>query len=297
MYELFRLLVLAYLWVVAVVFSIYLVIYFITSVINQQSKICYHLKLIFLYYTFTMAAIIILPVMLVRPRNVDNCSLICWVVRKLPSSIDITWEIRRSEILAQPEGSVLVVNHQSELDLLAKVNVRELISRSTLIVKKEILYLVPFGQLSWLAGVAFVNRSNSAQANKVLDDCEKLLVNKNIKIWVYPEGTRSYGKGMLQFKRGAFKIAINAQAPVVPIVISPYYFMDYKNNTMSKGHGIISVLDPIPTKGWTMDKCDEFAENVRQLMMAEYEKLGKELTVMQQDTDWLNVKRPIRLVK
>lgn len=45
-------------------------------------------------------------------------SLICWVVRKLPSSIDITWEIRRSDILAQPEGSVLVVNHQSELDLL-----------------------------------------------------------------------------------------------------------------------------------------------------------------------------------
>lgn len=110
-----------------------------------------------------------------------------------------------------------------------------MITRSTLIVKKEILYLVPFGQLSWLAGVEFVNRKNSAQANKVLDDCERLLVNKSIKIWVYPEGTRSYGKGMLQFKRGAFKIAINAQAPVVPIVISPYYFMDYKQKSMKSG--------------------------------------------------------------
>lgn len=73
MYELFRLLVLSYLWVVAVIFSIYLVFFLITSIINQQSKLCYHLKLFFLYYTFTMAAIIILPVMLVRPRNVDNC--------------------------------------------------------------------------------------------------------------------------------------------------------------------------------------------------------------------------------
>lgn len=194
-----------------------------------------------------------------------------------------------------------------------------MITRSTLIVKKEILYLVPFGQLSWLAGVEFVNRKNSAQANKVLDDCERLLVNKNIKIWVYPEGTRSYGKGMLQFKRGAFKIAINAQAPVVPIVISPYYFMDYKQKSMKSGknpssiiksndiiysysrihtgHGIISVLDPIPTKGWTMDQCDEFAENVRQAMVDEYEKMGQELTKMQQDSEWLNVKRPMRLVK
>lgn len=194
-----------------------------------------------------------------------------------------------------------------------------MITRSTLIVKKEILYLVPFGQLSWLAGVEFVNRKNSAQANKVLDDCERLLVNKSIKIWVYPEGTRSYGKGMLQFKRGAFKIAINAQAPVVPIVISPYYFMDYKQKSMKSGklifwiflyclqsfnlitsplgHGIISVLDPIPTKGWNMDQCDEFAENVRKAMVDEYEKLGQELTKMQQDSEWLNVKRPVRLVK
>lgn len=63
------------------------------------------------------------------------------------------------------------------------------------------------------------------------------------------------------------------------------------------GHGIISVLDPIPTKGWTMDQCDEFAENVRQAMVNEYEKLGQELTKMQQDSEWLNVKRPVRLVK
>lgn len=46
-----------------------------------------------------------------------------------------------------------------------------------------------------------------------------------------------------------------------------------------------------------MDQCDEFAENVRQAMMAEHEKLGNELSKMQQDSDWLNLKRPIRLVK
>lgn len=119
---------------------------------------------------------------------------------------------------------------------LAKINVRELISRSTLIVKKELLYLFPFGQLSWLMGVEFVDRSNPTRASKTLSHCERLLTDKSIKIWVYPEGTRSYGKGIQQFKRGAFKIAIQAQAPVVPVVISPYHFLDYKQKQMNKGN-------------------------------------------------------------
>lgn len=119
--------------------------------------------------------------------------------------------------------------------LIAKINVRELISRSTLIVKKELLYLFPFGQLSWLMGVEFVDRSNPVRASKTLSQCERLMVDKNIKIWVYPEGTRSYGKGIQQFKRGAFKIAIQAQAPVVPIVISPYHFLDYKQKHIGRG--------------------------------------------------------------
>lgn len=84
-------------------------------------------------------------------------------------------------------------------------------------------------------GVEFVDRSNPARASKTLADCENLLINKGIKIWVYPEGTRSYGKGIQQFKRGAFKIAIQAQSPVVPVVISPYHFIDYKQKRMGSG--------------------------------------------------------------
>lgn len=160
--------------------------------------------------------------------------VIIWFILKIVEDINFLKSIFFWYI-STPTVALRITNCFQIIQISAKVNVRELITRSTLIVKKEILYLVPFGQLSWLAGVEFVNRKNSAQANKVLDDCEKLLVSKNIKIWVYPEGTRSYGKGMLQFKRGAFKIAINAQAPVVPIVISPYYFMDYKQNSMTSG--------------------------------------------------------------
>lgn len=84
-------------------------------------------------------------------------------------------------------------------------------------------------------GVEFVNRSDSSQANRVLDHCQNIMCEKGISIWVYPEGTRSYGKGIQQFKRGAFKIAVAAQAAVIPVVISPYHFIDYKQKGIRKG--------------------------------------------------------------
>lgn len=63
------------------------------------------------------------------------------------------------------------------------------------------------------------------------------------------------------------------------------------------GHAIISVLDPIPSKGWTMEQVDEFCELVRSAMMDEYAKLDKELHAMEQDPDWATTKRPKRIVK
>lgn len=49
------------------------------------------------------------------------------------------------------------------------------------------------------------------------------------KIWIYPEGTRNNKGGFLPFKKGAFFMAIEAQVPIIPVVIAPYYYMDEPN--------------------------------------------------------------------
>ena len=44
-------------------------------------------------------------------------------------------------------------------------------------------------------------------------------INKdNLSIWMFPEGTRSRGRGLLPFKTGAFHAAIAAGVPIVPVV-------------------------------------------------------------------------------
>uniref|UniRef100_A0A8C6VL37 1-acylglycerol-3-phosphate O-acyltransferase n=1 Tax=Naja naja TaxID=35670 RepID=A0A8C6VL37_NAJNA len=82
------------------------------------------------------------------------------------------------------------------------------------ITKKELLYWGPLGFSGWLCNLVFIDRKKKHQAR---DTLEHLL-----RVWVYPEGTRNREDTMLPFKRGAFHLAIKAQVPIVPIVISSY---------------------------------------------------------------------------
>lgn len=59
------------------------------------------------------------------------------------------------------------------------------------------------------------------------------------KLWLFPEGTRNKEFTKLKpFKKGAFKIAVNAQVPIIPVVFSPYYFLNPKKYLFNKGMGL-----------------------------------------------------------
>jgi len=40
---------------------------------------------------------------------------------------------------------------------------------------------------------------------------------------------------LLPFKTGAFDAAVKAKLPIVPVVASPYYFLNHKNKKFSSG--------------------------------------------------------------
>lgn len=105
----------------------------------------------------------------------------------------------------------------------------------TAVAKREMFYVLPFGPAAWLAGITFIDRKSAKASYKSLDECAETMRNKRAKIFIYPEGTRNIKRGLLPFKRGAFKTAISAQVPVYPIVVSPYYFIDQINKSFDKG--------------------------------------------------------------
>jgi lysophosphatidate acyltransferase len=101
--------------------------------------------------------------------------------------------------------------------------------------KKEILYVFPFGPASWLAGIVFIDRKNKKSAFATLARCKKLMNDLKVKILMFPEGTRNQNGSFLPFKKGAFHMAIETQSPIIPLVVSPYYFIDHKKKVFDKG--------------------------------------------------------------
>lgn len=83
----------------------------------------------------------------------------------------------------------------------------------------------------------------------------------------------------LPFKFGAFRLAIEAQVPIVPVVFSPYeslYNADKKTNKFYWRRGCVTIrcLEPIDTRGMTIEKdLQRLTDLTRQRMIEEYGKL------------------------
>jgi lysophosphatidate acyltransferase len=68
-------------------------------------------------------------------------------------------------------------------------------------------------------------------------------------VFIFPEGTRSYSEkpDLLPFKKGAFHLAIQAQVPIVPVVVANYsHILNFKKREFNPGVVDISgMLDNI----------------------------------------------------
>ncbi|MGM0845418.1 MAG: lysophospholipid acyltransferase family protein [Bacillota bacterium] len=117
-----------------------------------------------------------------------------------------------------PAGPVLFIsNHEGDFDipvLLGYVD-KPFGFMSKIEVKK-----VPIIS-GWMdvMNCVFVDRKNKRQSVLSLRECIAKL-KKGHSLVVFPEGTRNKGKGIAEFKTGAFRIALEAGVPVVPIHIS-----------------------------------------------------------------------------
>lgn len=109
---------------------------------------------------------------------------------------------------------------------IAQVNLWKAFGLKTAISKMELFYILPFGPAAWLCGLRYIDRSSTKAAYQTLENVKRVMIQGRTKILIYPEGTRDPHPGFVQFKKGAFITAIQAQVPIIPMVIAPYYYMD-----------------------------------------------------------------------
>merc|ERR1712070_851116 len=118
--------------------------------------------------------------------------------------------------------------------------------------------LVPFlGWFMTLSKTVFIERSSREQAVAAFAKAAEQMHSHKQSVYIFPEGTRSYSDhpDMLPFKKGAFHLAVQAQVPIVPVVVANYSnVLNVKRKVFRSGTIPVKVLEPIETKGKTMEE-------------------------------------------
>ncbi|KAJ7308374.1 hypothetical protein JRQ81_008914 [Phrynocephalus forsythii] len=191
-----------------------------------------------------------------RGRTVRNMTIIKNVVRTFKYIYGLRFEVKGLEHFDIEGPCVIVSNHQSILDMMGLMEV--LPERCVQIAKQELMYMGSVGLIMYLGGVIFINRKRTSNAKSVMSDVGQAMVTENVKVWIYPEGTRNGNGDLLPFKKGAFHLAIQTQVPVIPVVYSSFSsFYNPKKYLFTSGKIRVEVLPPIPTKGLSTDDVDE----------------------------------------
>ena len=191
-----------------------------------------------------------------------------WIVKTC--GIDI--EVRGLEQLDPNGRYVLLSNHLSNLDIPCKAAV--LPTKLRFIAKKELLHVPIFGQVLALSDHIVIDRGNTEEAVDIINREATRSVNEGFWVVFYGEGTRSPDGKVHRFKKGGVVFALKTGLPIVPVSVSgTRKFMPKRTFVVRPGGKVRIVLDrPIPTAGVSMEERDRLTEQVREIVIRNYDE-------------------------
>ena len=166
-----------------------------------------------------------------------------------------------------PKGKVCFMsNHGSIFDAVLAL---AYIGRPFGFIAKKELSLVPLLNL-WilLLGGLYIDRKNMRKALETINLGIRR-IQKGGRMLIFPEGTRSKGRGLLPFKSGAIRLATHSLAPIVPIAISGSYEVFEKNYRVNPGPVRVVFCPPIMIADMSPDdRKHHLADQVRDIIQA-----------------------------
>ncbi|EOS95756.1 1-acylglycerol-3-phosphate O-acyltransferase [Erwinia tracheiphila] len=211
---------------------------------------------------------------LFSPRNPRHVATFGHMLGRLSLVFGVKVELRKPSGANNFPNAVYIANHQNNYDMITAANI---VQPTTVTVgKKSLLWIPFFGQLYWLTGNLLIDRDNRTSAHGTIAELVAQFKKKKISFWMFPEGTRSRGRGLLPFKTGAFHAAMAAGVPVIPVVVSNTHDK-IKLNRLKNGLVIVEMLPPVDTSAFADQSVRKLATHCRELMAAKLQELNAEV--------------------
>ena len=184
-----------------------------------------------------------------------------WIFSKLTF---IRYKFYGQEHFEKGKAYIYVSNHTSFLDIPGLTML--LPGQFRPLAKKELLKIPIFGWIAKSAAI-IVDRSSPESRKKSIDRL-KAFLKSGISILIFAEGTQNRSKNILQpFKDGAFRIAVDTQQPILPIVVlGAGPLMPPGTINLKPGLIRIYVGREIATSGSTLQEVRELKERTAHVM-------------------------------
>ena len=165
-----------------------------------------------------------------------------------------------------PEGAVVMIsNHEGDFDiptLLASIE-----KPFGFISKVEVKKVPILSTWMEIMNCVFLDRSDRRKSVQSIREAVKLL-KEGHSIAIFPEGTRSKGGPIGEFKSGGFRLAKDAKVPIVPISISGTSNVFEKNGRLVKPASIqVKILPCIPSSIFDQKDMKEVSDYVREVII------------------------------
>lgn len=232
------------------------------------------LRILLLGIFVIIGSTLLLLIAIIRPFHRNNTALAAHWYGRMHRLLGVKLDIRVPAGLADGGPYVYIANHQNSYDIFTLS--RAMPEGSVSIGKKSLKWIPFFGQLYWLAGNILIDRNNKGRAHGTIEQAAEAIRNRKLSILLFPEGTRSYGRGLLPFKTGAFRTAMQAGVDIVPICVSNLHGR-IKLNRWNNGTVIIEMLQPVAIANYGVDSIRALSAHCHELMQMKIAELDHEL--------------------
>lgn len=177
-----------------------------------------------------------------------------------------TWKAPKSN-----DPCIYLANHSSYLDAALAVKVMPLPFRP---LGKSELSRIPLFGLIYSRSVVPVDRSTAKGRAQSMRDM-LYMIKRNVSLLIFPEGTTNETEQpLLPFHSGAFRIAIETQTPIRPVLYVDNHARLAKIKFLSLNPGPCRVvfLPLVPVEGLTMEDVPHLKKQVRHMMEEELRK-------------------------
>ena len=192
-----------------------------------------------------------------------------YLFRQIPvvvAALNPLWRFRCTGTMpSDPRHPYVVVsNHESFVDILL---ISHLPWEMKWLSKAELFRIPVLGWLLMLAGDIPIKRGFGPSAIEAIARCRAALTN-HVSVMIFPEGTRSTTDDLLPFKDGAFRLAIDAGVPILPLVVHGTSSALPKHDwRFGRSTAVVRVLEPIETTGLTPADVPALKDRVRRLIV------------------------------